>query len=90
MRVIERGANTAHNDGRIAVLTKAHHGAADGILAANLLARLWQQRIRRAAARRGRRLGQPNQLQIAANGLVHLPPAHCGSPACSRRPPRRS
>src|SRR5262249_24761463 len=40
MWVIERGADTAHHDGHLAVMTKAHHAAVDGILAANLFARL--------------------------------------------------
>jgi diacylglycerol O-acyltransferase / wax synthase len=72
MWVIERGAATAHHDAQVAVLTKAHHAAVDGILAANLFARLCSSELDAPPPEAVDGPGQANQLQIAANGLVNF------------------
>jgi diacylglycerol O-acyltransferase / wax synthase len=72
MWVIERGADTAHHDGHLAVMTKAHHAAVDGILAANLFARLCSSESDAPPPDPVDGPGRANQLEIAAGGLVNF------------------
>ncbi|MGH3633874.1 WS/DGAT/MGAT family O-acyltransferase [Mycobacterium sp.] len=72
MWVIERGAGTARHGGPLAVLTKAHHAAVDGILAANLFARLCSSEPDAPPPDPVDGPGQPNQLKIAADGLMNF------------------
>lgn len=70
MWVIERG--TDNHDGQLAVVTKAHHAAVDGILAANLFARLCSSEPEAPPPDPIDGPGRPNHLQIAADGLVNV------------------
>ncbi len=72
MWVIEHGTDTAHHDGRLVVVTKAHHAAVDGVLAANLFARLCGSEPDAPPPDPVDGLGRPNQLQIVADGLVNV------------------
>lgn len=72
MWVIESGTDTGHDDGYVAVLTKAHHAAVDGVLAANLFARLCSAESDAAPPEPIDGPGQGNRLQIAADGLVNF------------------
>ena len=72
MWVIERGADTARHDGHLAVVTKAHHAAVDGILAANLFARLCSSEPDAPPPDPVDGAGRANQLKIAADGLVNV------------------
>ncbi|MBO0865384.1 MAG: wax ester/triacylglycerol synthase family O-acyltransferase [Mycobacterium sp.] len=72
MWVIERGTGTARHDGHLTVVTKAHHAAVDGILAANLFARLCSTEPDAPPPDPVDGPGQANQFKIAADGLVNF------------------
>jgi diacylglycerol O-acyltransferase / wax synthase len=72
MWVIERGADTARHDGHLAVVTKAHHAAVDGILGANLFERLCSSESDAPPPDPVDGPGRPTQLEIAADGLVNF------------------
>jgi diacylglycerol O-acyltransferase len=68
MWVIERGTDT----GQLAVMTKAHHAAVDGVLAANLFARLCSSEPDAPPPDPVEGADQANPLQIAAEGLINV------------------
>jgi diacylglycerol O-acyltransferase len=72
MWVIEPGTDTARHNGSLTVMTKAHHAAVDGILAANLFARLCSSESDAALPDPVDGPGQANPLAIAADGLVNF------------------
>lgn len=72
MWVIERAAGAAHRDGHLAVMTKAHHAAVDGVLAANLFARLCSTESDASPPDPVDGPGPAHQLKIAAAGLVNF------------------
>jgi WS/DGAT/MGAT family acyltransferase len=72
MWVIDRGTNTRHHNGQLAVMTKAHHAAVDGVLAANLFARLCGSEPDAPPPDPVDGPGRATQLAIAADGLVNF------------------
>jgi diacylglycerol O-acyltransferase len=72
MWVVERAAGAAHHDGHLTVVTKAHHAAVDGVLAANLFARLFSTEPDALPPDPVAGPGQAHQLTIAADGLVNV------------------
>jgi WS/DGAT/MGAT family acyltransferase len=72
MWVVEHDADKAHHNERLAVVTKAHHAAVDGMLAANLFARLCSTEFDAPPPEAAGSVGGANQLQIAASGLVNV------------------
>ncbi|BBZ12316.1 WS/DGAT/MGAT family O-acyltransferase [Mycobacterium branderi] len=59
-------------DGQLAAVTKAHHAAVDGILAANLFARLCSSEPEAPPPDPVDGLGRPSRLEIAADGLLNV------------------
>jgi diacylglycerol O-acyltransferase len=72
MWVIEPDADTARHKGRLRVMTKAHHAAVDGILAANLFARLCSSDSDTPPLDPVDGPGRANPLAIAAEGMVNF------------------
>ncbi|MET0900515.1 MAG: wax ester/triacylglycerol synthase family O-acyltransferase [Mycobacterium sp.] len=71
MWVIENIAGTdAHDGGRLAVMTKVHHAAVDGVTGANLMSQLCSTEPDPPAPEPVKGAGDANQLEIAARGLV--------------------
>ncbi|HZE17207.1 MAG TPA: wax ester/triacylglycerol synthase family O-acyltransferase, partial [Mycobacterium sp.] len=73
MWVIEGIAGTnAHEDGRLAVMTKVHHASVDGVTGANLMSQLCSTEADAPAPDPVNGVGDANQIQIAASGLVRF------------------
>jgi len=73
MWVIENIAGTdAHDGGRLAVMTKVHHAAVDGVTGANLMSQLCSTEADPPAPDPVAGSGDANQLEIAARGLVRF------------------
>jgi WS/DGAT/MGAT family acyltransferase len=73
MWVIENIAGTdAHAGGRLAVMTKVHHAAVDGVTGANLMSQLCSTEPDPAPPDPVQGSGDANQLDIAARGLVRF------------------
>lgn len=73
MWVIENVAGTdAHAGGRLAVMTKVHHAAVDGVTGANLMSQLCSPEPDPPAPDPVPGSGDANQLDIAARGLVRF------------------
>ncbi|CAN5753093.1 wax ester/triacylglycerol synthase family O-acyltransferase [soil metagenome] len=71
MWVIEGVAGTdAHDGGRLAVMTKVHHAAVDGVTGANLMSQLCGTEPDAPAPDPVAGAGDANQLEIAAKGLI--------------------
>ncbi|CAN5576543.1 wax ester/triacylglycerol synthase family O-acyltransferase [soil metagenome] len=71
MWVIENVAGTdSHDGGRLAVMTKVHHAAVDGVTGANLMSQLCSTEPDPPAPDPVKGSGDANQLEIAARGLV--------------------
>ncbi len=71
MWVIEGVAGTdAHDGGRLAVMTKVHHAAVDGVTGANLMSQLCSTEPDPPAPDPVEGAGDANQVEIAARGLV--------------------
>jgi diacylglycerol O-acyltransferase / wax synthase len=78
MWVIENVAGTdAHSGGRLAVLTKVHHAAVDGVSGANLMSQLCATEPDAPPPDPVEGSGEANQFEIAARGLVR----YMGRPA---------
>lgn len=73
MWVIENVAGTdAHAGGRLAVMTKVHHAAVDGVTGANLMSQLCSTEPDAPPPDPVAGSGDANQLEIAARGLVRF------------------
>ena len=73
MWVIEGIAGTnAHEDGRLAVMTKVHHASVDGVTGADLMSQLCSTEADAPAPDPVNGVGDANQIQIAASGLVRF------------------
>ncbi len=73
MWVIENIAGTdAHHGGRIAVMTKVHHAAVDGVTGANLMSQLCTTEPEAPAPEPVEAPGGAGQLEIAARGLARF------------------
>ncbi|AQA04801.1 diacylglycerol O-acyltransferase [Mycobacterium sp. MS1601] len=73
MWVIENIAGTdAHAGGRLAVMTKVHHAAVDGVTGANLMSQLCSTEADAAPPEPVAGSGDANALEIAAGGLVRF------------------
>jgi len=73
MWVIEGvGGTDAHDGGTLAVLTKVHHAAVDGVTGANLMSQLCSTEADAPAPEPVSAPGGAGQLEIAARGLVRF------------------
>ncbi len=73
MWVIENVAGTdVHAGGRMAVMTKVHHAAVDGVTGANLMSQLCSTEADAAAPEPVAGSGDANTLELAATGLVRF------------------
>lgn len=73
MWVIENVAGTdPHDGGRLAVMTKVHHAAVDGVTGANLMSQLCSTEPDAPAPDPVEGSGDANQFEIAARGLVRF------------------
>jgi diacylglycerol O-acyltransferase len=71
MWIIEGVAGTdAHDGGRLAVLTKVHHAAVDGVTGANLMSQLCGTEPDAPAPDPVAGAGDANELEIVARGLI--------------------